>query len=54
VFQAANIPANDFHFGWNGTVNNVAVKPDVFIYVVEAECATGERAVIKGDVALIR
>ncbi|MBS1775960.1 MAG: gliding motility-associated C-terminal domain-containing protein [Bacteroidetes bacterium] len=54
VFQAANFPANDFHFGWNGTVNNVAVKPDVFIYVVEAVCATGERAVIKGDVALIR
>ena len=49
-----NIPLNDPAAGWNGTYKGDPLKPDVFVYVVEANCDNGEVLVIKGDVTLVR
>ncbi|MEP6726908.1 MAG: M43 family zinc metalloprotease, partial [Bacteroidota bacterium] len=32
VFQAVNVPANDKHFGWNGTLNGLAAAPGGYVY----------------------
>jgi gliding motility-associated-like protein len=54
VFEAYNIPVNDPSKGWDGTFKGKALTPDVFVYIIETKCITGERIVIKGDISLIR
>jgi hypothetical protein len=54
MFSANRIPANDPVYGWDGTYKNIALKPDAYIYIVEAVCESGEPVVLKGDVSLIR
>jgi len=54
VFEATGIPVNDPDNGWDGTYKGIPLKPDVFVYIIETRCATGERIVIKGDISLIR
>ncbi len=54
IFEANGIPVNNPDYGWDGTYKGIALKPDVFVYIIETRCATGERIVIKGDISLIR
>jgi gliding motility-associated-like protein len=54
VFAAHNISVNDPGAGWDGTFKGLALKPDVYIYVVDAICADGRKVVIRGDISLIR
>jgi gliding motility-associated-like protein len=54
VYDARDIAPNDVLNGWDGTYKGEYVKPDVFIYVVEAICDSGFPVEAKGDISLIR
>lgn len=54
MFEANNIPLNDENFGWDGSRNLTPLKPDVFVYIINATCESGEPIEIKGDVSLVR
>ncbi|HRO41685.1 MAG TPA: gliding motility-associated C-terminal domain-containing protein [Flavipsychrobacter sp.] len=54
VFEAINIPPNDERLGWDGTFKNDRLPTDVFVYMIEAACTTGETITLKGDVTLLR
>jgi gliding motility-associated-like protein len=54
VFAAHNIGVNDPSAGWDGTFRGQTLKPDVYVYVVDAICSNGKKVAIRGDVSLIR
>lgn len=54
VFSAANISVNDAAAGWDGSFKGQQLKPDVYVYVMDAQCENGNKVVIRGDVTLIR
>lgn len=54
VYEVKDVKLNDPMIGWDGTFNNEPLKPDVFVYLLIANCITGEPIEIKGDVSLIR
>ncbi len=54
VFDAQNIPLNDETHGWDGTYKNEPLSPDVFIYIINAFCESGEPLELKGDISLVR
>lgn len=54
VYSANNIMANDESVGWDGTYKNQTLKPDVYVYVVEATCGDGSKVVTRGDITLVR
>lgn len=54
VFERTGMPLNDATYAWDGTYKGATLPPDVFVYVVEALCESGEIMTIKGDVTLIR
>jgi gliding motility-associated-like protein len=54
VFSASNIAANDASAGWDGTYKGQMIKPDVYVYVMDALCENGQKVVIRGDVTLVR
>lgn len=54
LYERQGMAINDEFIGWNGTHNGAKLNPDVYIYVLEARCDTGEPLVLKGDVTLIR
>ena len=54
LYDAQDIPLNSEIHGWDGTFKGDQLNPDVFVYILEATCTSGEPMVIKGDVSLIR
>lgn len=54
LFEQLNMPINDVYRGWNGTHNGAKLGPDVYVYVLEGRCDTGELLKLKGDISLIR
>ncbi len=54
VFSETNISVNDAQAGWDGTFKGQALKPDVYVYVMDAVCESGTQVMIRGDVTLIR
>lgn len=54
VFEQQNIQVNDKNFGWDGTFKAVQLTPDVFVYIMDAICYTGEPVTIKGNITLVR
>jgi gliding motility-associated-like protein len=54
IYDASNIPLNDPNYGWDGTRGQEPVKPDVFVYIINATCESGEPIEIKGDISLVR
>lgn len=54
LYRAENVPLNDPAYGWDGTYKNEPLKPDVFVYILDATCPTGEPVTIKGDISLIK
>lgn len=54
VFEARNIPTNDRSSGWDGTYRGVKVDPDVFVYMIELNCASGKPLMLKGDISVVR
>lgn len=45
---------SDLNEGWDGTFKNGLVRPDVFIYHIEAVCTTGDVVSLHGNVTVIR
>ena len=54
VFERTGMSLNDATYAWDGTYKGATLPPDVFVYVVEALCESGEIMTIKGDVTLVR
>ena len=64
VYEKDNIELNDISAGWNGNYKGAVLRPDqhngeflrpeTFVYVIEASCASGDPVIIKGDVNLVR
>ncbi|HTM66416.1 MAG TPA: T9SS type B sorting domain-containing protein [Flavipsychrobacter sp.] len=54
LYEVLNIPASEGKYGWDGTFQGEQLRPDVFVYVVDAICTTGDPISIKGDVSLVR
>jgi len=54
LFERENLSVNDESAGWDGTSKGRALDPDVYVYVVEAYCSSGEKISLKGDIALMR
>ncbi len=54
LFERSNISVNDEYNGWNGTSGSRKLNPDVYVYVIEATCDTGEPILFKGDITLLR
>ncbi len=54
VFQGFDLRPNDVATGWDGTFRGKDVDFGVFVWYAEVELVTGERKLLKGDVAVIR
>lgn len=54
VYRRDGVTMNDANVGWDGTKNGTVLPPDVFVYILEAQCDSGEPMTIKGDITLIR
>jgi gliding motility-associated-like protein len=44
----------DMNSGWDGTFRGKLIDPDTYDYYLEADCYGGEKAIIKGNITLIR
>jgi len=54
LFERTNIQVNDVSNAWDGSFNGSTPRPDVYVYVIEATCGTGQPINLKGDVTIIR
>jgi gliding motility-associated-like protein len=54
VFEKMNIPANDAGNAWDGSYKGAPLPPDVFVFIIEGVCDTGEEFRWQGDVGLVR
>ena len=54
LFERENIMLNDASNAWDGTYKGGAPRPDVYVWVLDAVCGTGQPINIKGDVTIIR
>ena len=54
LFERDNIMINDESNAWDGSYNGGTPRPDVYVYVIDAICETGEPVFLKGDVTIIR
>lgn len=54
LFERSNIHLNDASEAWDGSYHGNDARPDVYVYVLESFCETGEPINIKGDVTVIR
>ncbi|MGN6568349.1 MAG: PKD domain-containing protein, partial [Flavipsychrobacter sp.] len=54
MYEKQNMNTNEKDNGWDGTFNGVPLTPDVYVYMVDAICDTGEPISWKGDISLIR
>jgi len=54
IFERSNIELNDVSNAWDGSYNGNTLKPDVYVYILDALCETGEPLNLKGDITIIR
>ncbi len=54
LFERSNINLNDEYNAWDGSFNGGSPRPDVYVWVIDALCETGEPLFLKGDVTIIR
>ena len=54
LFEHMNFQINDINSAWDGSYNGSSPRPDVYVYVIDAVCATGEPIFIKGDVTIVK
>ncbi len=54
LFERTNFDINDATSAWDGTYKGAAAKPDVYVYILHALCATGEPFFMKGDVTIVK
>ncbi len=54
VYEAYNVYPNNPGVGWDGTFRGEVLAPDVYVYVLDVVCSTGEPFVFRGDISLVR
>jgi gliding motility-associated-like protein len=54
LFERSDIPLNDYSNAWDGSYLGEAPRPDVYVWVIDAICDTGQPLNLKGDVTIIR
>jgi gliding motility-associated-like protein len=54
VFSKDNISPTSEDEGWDGTMNNRLMPPDVYVYMVELELLNGKMEIVAGDITLLR
>ncbi len=54
LFERKNIQTDDPSVGWDGEFRGVVLSPDVYVYIMEAICETGEPINWKGDIMIMR
>jgi gliding motility-associated-like protein len=54
LFERNNIGLNDASSAWDGTYKSAQLSPDVFVYLIQGICESGETLTWKGDVTLSR
>jgi gliding motility-associated-like protein len=54
VFERSNIEINDASNAWDGSFNGATPRPDVYVWVIDAMCETGEPLFLKGDITIIK
>jgi gliding motility-associated-like protein len=54
LFERHDIAINDKANAWDGTYMGATPRPDVYVWVVDAVCDSGEPINLKGDVTIIR
>lgn len=54
VYELTSAPVNDMTIGWDGTHRGIPVKPDVYVWMIEAQCESGDPLQLKGDISLLR
>ncbi|MEO6830934.1 MAG: gliding motility-associated C-terminal domain-containing protein, partial [Chitinophagaceae bacterium] len=54
MYERKNMEVNDESAGWDGIHNGRILSPDVFVYVIEANCESGAPIMFKGDVTLLK
>jgi gliding motility-associated-like protein len=54
LFERNGMPVNDEYAGWNGTHKGQKLAPDVYVYIIEADCDNGSPIQWKGDVTIVR
>ena len=54
LYEAQNFQPNNENYGWDGMYKGQQLKPDVYVYIVDAVCFTGSDIQQKGDISLIR
>jgi gliding motility-associated-like protein len=54
IFDRSNFQLNDEFSAWDGRFKGDEPRSDVYVYIIEAVCDTGEPLFFKGDVTLMR
>jgi len=54
MFEGRDFNANDPGMGWDGTFRGEVLRPDVYIYVVDVLCETGDTFTFRGDISLVK
>lgn len=54
LFSREGIQLNDESNGWDGTYKGNPAHTDVYVYIIEAICYTGDEVFIKGDVTILK
>jgi gliding motility-associated-like protein len=54
IFERKMIQLNDDQNAWDGKFKGATLNPDVYVYVMDAVCESGEELTLKGDVTIIR
>jgi gliding motility-associated-like protein len=54
LYDVQDIDANDESMGWDGTYKGQPLKPDVYVYLVDAICFTGADIQQKGDISIVK
>lgn len=54
LYQQENLPVNEELKGWDGTYKGVKLAPDIYVYLIQADCEDGKSLLWKGNIALMR
>jgi gliding motility-associated-like protein len=54
VYEKTSFVPNDKASGWDGKFKGTELRPDVFVYLIEATCENGDPITFKGDVTLVK
>lgn len=54
LFEAFDLPVNDFDAGWDGKYRGKPLDPGVYVYAIEIRFPDGRTRIYRGDITLVR